>query len=177
MLRVCVDAGHGGDDRGAFSHGYAEDDIALDVALALEGELCALGCRVYMTRRKDRTVSLASRSRHANLHDCDRFVSVHCNAALTAQPSGIETWHFPASRKGHNLAESVQQAMASAFPAQADRGVRAANFAVLRLTNMPAALVELGFITNPRDRRRLTDEHWQQEAARAIARGVVEARL
>lgn len=172
-MRIAVDRGHGGRDPGAVAGGVKESDITGVVGLLVRDELRALGHSARLVPR----ASLSGRASEANRLKADRYISIHANAAANTTARGIETWFFPGSLKGERLAASVQAAMVMDFPDSPDRGIKEADFAVLRLTKMPAVLVELEFLTNDHARRQLTDPDCQARYARAIARGVVEARL
>ncbi|HXI22052.1 MAG TPA: N-acetylmuramoyl-L-alanine amidase [Gemmatimonadales bacterium] len=178
-MKVCVDAGHGGNDPGAVGttpFRLEEKKVTLDIARLLEEELEARGHWVVMTRRRDRFVALSSRAEFANRLGADRFVSIHANAAGSAAARGMEVFHFAASQTGKPMAESVLGALIKTFPEHQNRGVKEANFAVLRLTDMPAILVESEFITNPTQLQFLADPGNQALMAAAIADGIEAAR-
>ena len=182
-MKICIDPGHGGIDPGAIGTAPAADnepaitlkesDFTLDVALLLEAELAQRGHSVLLTRRRDRSLQLAARAAHANRHAADLFISIHANAAANPAAEGIEVFHFPGSTAGKAAAGRIMQCLAAAFPGHANRGVKPADFAVLRLTDMPAVLVECEFLTNP-DRLRgfLCCAEKRREIAVAIAAGV-----
>jgi N-acetylmuramoyl-L-alanine amidase len=177
-MRVCVDAGHGGTDPGAIGAApfrLEERQVNLDVARLLEEELEARGHWVVMTRRRDRSVSLPTRAAFANRLGAERFVSVHANAARTPATHGMEVYHFPGSPAGRRLAQSVLDALLATFPRHNNRGVKEANLAVLRLTNMPGILVETEFLTNPTQLQFLADAQNQHLLAVAIADGIEAA--
>jgi N-acetylmuramoyl-L-alanine amidase len=174
-VKVCVDAGHGGTDPGAIGTSpfrLEEKRFTLRVARLLEGELEARGHWVALTRRHDRTLSLEARAEFANRLGADLFVSVHANAAAVPSVHGIEAYHFPGSGPGRQAAGTILAAMLAAFPTHRDRGVKEANFAVLRLTTMTAVLVECEFLTNPRQLEFLADPASQHLLAVAIADGI-----
>ncbi len=95
-LRIVIDPGHGGDEKGAIGpHGIMEKDIVLDVSRKLASQLEArLGARVYLTRKKDKTVSLKKRYKYARRKKADIFISVHANASENPHHSGIETYYL-----------------------------------------------------------------------------------
>ena len=101
----------------------------------------------------------------------DVFVSVHCHAAANRQAHGTETFYFPLSAEGHNLASYIQGELIDAL-GRYDRGVKSGNLWVVRYTNCPAALVELAFISNPEEEALLADQDFQYRCAVAIWRGV-----
>lgn len=177
-MRVAVDAGHGGSDPGAVGHGLHEADITLQVARLLKKELTAAGHEVMMTRqRQNEFVSLAGRAKRANEWGADLFVSLHCNAAAREEVEGMEVFSFPGSDSGFRLAGKIFNFLDSFVVAGPHlwRGLKEANFAVLRLTNMPAVLVEMEFITNSRQAQNLADPAWQLRMAKVLAEGIGHA--
>ena len=171
-MRICIDAGHGGTDPGAIGKvptRLEEKAFNLAVAVLLEEELVARGHEVVMTRRQDRTLSLTGRARFANRFEVELFVSIHANAAASPAPEGIEVFCFPGSVGGTRFATAVQESLMATFPDHRDRGVKEANFTVLRKTLMPAILVECEFLTNPQQLEFLASEERQGELAQAMA--------
>lgn len=102
-----------------------------------------------MNRSGDNFVELKERARIANEAGADAFVNIHANSASTASADGSETYYYPQSSEGSELASDLQTNMVNEFNNN-DRGIKSANFSVLRNTAMPAALVELGFVSNKR---------------------------
>jgi N-acetylmuramoyl-L-alanine amidase len=174
-MKICVDAGHGGTDPGAVGSDpfvVAEKEITLAVSLAAAAALEELGHHVIMPRRRDRTFGLGSRARFANRYGADAYVSVHANAAPSAGAEGMEVYCHPDSGPGHELADEILAAMIAGFPGHRDRGVKQESFVVLRMTRMPAALVECEFLTTPEQLAFLVDAGDQRALGAAVARGV-----
>ena len=171
--KVFIDPGHGGSDPGAVSLGNYEDEINLEVSKKLEDILMARGIEVKMSRETDESLTLTQRANEANNYGADIFVSIHQNAWQSSNVSGIETYHSPNSSKGEKLSEMIHENLIQDTKAN-DRGVKDANFTVLKKSNMPATLVESGFITNKSEASKLSNENYQQTLANAIANGVVE---
>lgn len=174
-MRVCIDAGHGGRDSGAVGTTpfvLEEKAVNLAIALHLEQELRAMGHEVVMTRRRDWYVSLEARADFANRLGADFFVSIHANASYDPATQGMEVFHFPGGTISNRYARSILNSMLRQFPDHLNRGVKEANFAVLRLTDMPAVLVECEFVTNPQQLRFLASADKQAALARAIATGI-----
>lgn len=172
IWKIWVDAGHGGSDPGAVgANGLLEKSINLEVARELVSLLFGKGYRVGATRLADEYMSLSERCRRANAFQADVFVSIHCNAADVPTANGIETAHYPTSRNGMQLARLIQAELVAATGLR-DRGAKYANFQVLRDTAMPAVLVELGFISNPREEELLRSDDYQLTCAQAIVRGI-----
>lgn len=126
---------------------------------------------VKYSRTTDKYVSLAERARLANNAGADAFYSIHTNSFTKTTVRGIETFSFPGSSGGRRLASDTHDAvLKNKSLYAANRGLKTANFAVLRLTNMPAALVELAFISNPHDANLLKTKI--NEYAKQIAEGI-----
>ena len=178
-FRVVIDAGHGGNDPGAISPllPLTEKDIALDVALRLGAALQRRGVQVTHTRTDDRDVALAERAALAARVGAQALVSVHLNSAPNAAASGAEAWHGSGERDGE-LAAALLDGVAPALRRQAVgmRGTRAGpELAVLR-TPVPAALIELGYVTNPTDARALSVPTVRADVAEGLAEGLVRFR-
>lgn len=174
-MKICIDAGHGGSDPGAVGTDpfrLEEKQVTLAVSLRLRDELKSRGHTVVMTRTGDKAVGLGTRAKIAKNARADFFVSIHANAAAAPSAQGMEVYHFPASTPGSVGADRVLREMLARFPGHRNRGVKEANFAVLRLTDMPAILVETEFITSPVQLRFLADPDNQAGLAEAIAHGV-----
>ena len=172
MMKVMLDPGHGGIDPGAVGPGGThESDVALAIAKKVAAYLPA-PIEVLMTRQDDIDVGLYARPRMANEAEVSLFVSIHCNAAENRDAVGVETYALAVlGSDGARLAEAIQGRVVSLTGA-VNRGVKAAGFAVLREANMPAALVEVGFISNYAEETKLKDAAYQDKIAKGIAGAV-----
>ena len=169
-ITVIIDAGHGGHDRGGIpGQRIAEKDMTLDVAQRLRNVLAASGYRVVMTRDSDVFVSLPGRVAIANSYRNAVFVCIHFNATKRMGAGGIETYFY--SRDSLSLASAVHYYVVGGAPS-ANRGVRRRGFYVLRKTNVPAVLVECGFLTNPTEGAYAQTASYRQKLAEEIAAGV-----
>lgn len=168
---IVIDPGHGGQDLGAADSYVYEKHINLDVARRLERSLKEAGFKTIMTRSKDEFIALSERSSIANRARNAIFVSVHFNSSYRTAALGIETF-FRASNS-EKLAGAVQKELIKNTKAT-DRGVKTANFAVLRNTKHPAILVEGGFVSNKDERSAMCDPLYRQIVADSIARAVVQ---
>jgi N-acetylmuramoyl-L-alanine amidase len=167
---VVIDAGHGGSDRGGIpGQRIPEKEMTLDVAQRLKGLLAASGYRVVMTRDSDVFVPLATRVAIANSYRNAIFVCIHFNSARRMGANGIETYFY--SRDSLPLASAVHYYVAGGAPTP-NRGVRRRGFYVLRKTNVPAVLVECGFLTNPNEGQYAQTASYRQKLAEEIAAGV-----
>ena len=169
-ITVVIDAGHGGHDRGGIpGQRVAEKDMTLDVALRLRNILSASGYNVVMTRSSDVYVPLAGRVAIANSYRNAVFVCIHFNATPRSGASGIETYFY--SRESLPLASAIHYYVAGGAPTE-NRGVRRRGYYVLRKTNIPAVLVECGFLTNPTEAAYAQAGSYRQKLAEEIAAGV-----
>ncbi|TSB44679.1 N-acetylmuramoyl-L-alanine amidase [Alkalicoccobacillus porphyridii] len=168
---IVIDPGHGGSDPGATANGLQEKEVVLDVGQRAAEKLRASGANVIMTRSTDEFIELEERAAIANREGASIFVSIHANAAAATSAVGTESFHFPTSSEGQRLASAIQTELVSELGTR-DRGVKDANFSVLRNTAMPATLLELGFITNPEEAERMKSSSFRESAANAIHDGV-----
>lgn len=180
-MRICIDPGHGQHDPGAVGlSGLYEKNVALNVALKLGKILQDGGYDVVYTRTNDQpgfpvnqTENLRRRVHIANTAQANLFVSVHCNSVCDRTAHGTETFVVGKGGQAERLADCIQVELIEAT-GLVNRGVKEANFLVLRETAMPAILVELAFISNPSEERLLRDPAWQDKAAMAIAQGIAK---
>lgn len=173
QILVVLDPGHGGNDPGAVGiGGLNEVDIVDPVADQVAALLEANGVSVVLTRTENIEVDLPPRVDLANRLDANLFVSIHANAIDISRPevNGIETYYYSS---GEQLAEMIHESLIDATGGP-DRGVRTARFYVLRNTDMPAVLLELGFVTGEYDAERLSDPEYREILAQAIARGILQ---
>ncbi len=167
---VVIDAGHGGHDLGGIrGQKVKEKVVALDVAKRLQRQLNRAGFRTVMTRTSDVFVSLGQRVAIANAHPDAIFVSVHFNAAPRVGARGVET--FYATRNSQPIAAQIQQALTS-IPRTESRGVKHAEFFVLRKNGVRAALTECGFLTNPEDTALAVKGSYRQRLAEGMATAI-----
>src|SRR5215468_2942650 len=193
---VVLDAGHGGHDKGQMSRYGAEKDFALDVARKLRPLLQAKGLRVIMTREGDYFVPLEVRAQIANRARDAIFVSIHFNATNDdPNATGFEIFSFtprgaPSTSDGNVNANSFNMQPGSSVDARSmalsacvyhsvlgqlreyDRGIKRARFAVLRLTKVPAVLIECGFLTEGGESKLISNKDWRAKLAGAIGIGI-----
>ena len=154
MKKVFIDPGHGGRDSGAVWEGVMEKDVVLAIAWGLRKSLEEGDYAATMSRVDDTFVGLSRRCQMANIMGSDIFLSIHCNADPDADAPGDpvargeEVWIRPSCPDSLHLARCIQK-YAKTF-ASVLRGIKESNnLAVLRGTEMPAALVEVGFVDDP----------------------------
>ncbi|MFV0503762.1 MAG: N-acetylmuramoyl-L-alanine amidase [Lachnospirales bacterium] len=170
MARLCFDYGHGGQDNGACYKGRKESNDVLSLGKAVAAEVRRHGVTVDETRTSDVAVSLNNRSAFENRNTYDYFISFHRNAFQPEKAKGSETFtYLKGGTKSKGLAQRIQTSLvALGF---VDRGVKEANFHVLRETKAPAVLVEIGFIDNTGDNN-LFDAK-KNEIIKALARAIL----
>lgn len=173
---IVIDPGHGGSDPGAVGpSGLREKDVTLAVSKKLAAYLCDIA-DIHLTRwtdkelRPDDNSDLAARATLANSINAELFISIHCNSASPVA-NGVETYAYKPGGNGERLARLVQEELVKAT-GLTNRGVKFANYYVLRRTSMPAILVELAFISNPQEEALLGNPDFQDVCARAIAVGI-----
>src|SRR5437763_2124709 len=193
---IVLDPGHGGYDKGQVSRYGNEKDFALDVARKLRPLLQAKGLRVIMTREGDYFVPLEVRAKIANAARNSIFVSIHFNATNDdPNATGFEIFSFtprgaPSTSDGTVAASSVNMQPGSSADAlslalsaciyhsllghlrEYDRGIKRARFAVLRLTKVPAVLIEGGFLTESGESKLISNKDWRAKLAGAIGIGI-----
>ena len=171
---VVLDAGHGGLDRGALAvdRRSLEKDFALDTAKRVERGLRRRGYRVVMTRKSDYFVTLPGRVAKAKRERNAVFVSIHYNSARRRAATGTETFYY--NSRSDPLAANIQRELARATSSP-NRGVKRARYHVLRENTKPAALVELGFISNRKELKRIRSRFYRQRLADAVVKGIAKS--
>ena len=171
---IVVDPGHGGRDPGTTAAaGVYEKSINLKVASKLAGILRRKGHAVTMTRQGDQTVALEARAAIANRRGADLFVSIHADSAPDPSAQGFTVYIAErASRQSQAVAQTIVRAMKTT--GLHSRGVRRADYRVLVQTAGPAVLVEMGYLSNRREARKLQDNTFQNRLAAAIATGIAD---
>jgi len=195
---ICLDPGHGGKDTGGKVGTHLEKRYTLLLAQELEKRMRAVGLKVLLTRNRDRFVELENRPALANRPKADLFISLHFNIARPGEAKGVEVYCLtPAKASSTNargqgrdagslpgnrhddrnvlLAYELQKALVRELLTE-DRGLRRARFAVLREAQMPAVLVEGGFLSDPEERNRIADPNYRRRMAEAILLGVLAYR-
>ncbi|MBK5241456.1 N-acetylmuramoyl-L-alanine amidase [Clostridium sp.] len=167
----CLDPGHGGTDPGAVGKRSHEADIVLVIAKIVGEILVENGQKVIYTRTTDNYLTLSQRATISNNNKCDTFISIHCNSAVNKDAHGVETFSHPISSNGAKLSAFVQAELVKATKLT-NRGSKTANFGVLRLTYMPAILVETAFISNVSEEDALLEYNFQEKIALSIVKGI-----
>ena len=175
IRKVFIDPGHGGTDPGASGNGLYEKEVVLSISKKVRNILISKGFEVELSRSKDQYVSLSDRAAQANAWDADLFVSIHCNSATSSSANGTECYTYPtANTSTKSLSKNMASALASKL-GLTNRGHKEANFAVLRLSNMPAILIETAFINNANDASKLKTR--ENDFASAIANQIANTSI
>ncbi len=172
-MKIFLDPGHGGSNPGAVSDitGEKESEINLDTAVRTQRILEELGYTVKLSRTGETNLSLTERAEAANAWEADYFVSIHCNSSEDSAVTGSETFFYRKGSASEGFARMVQEQLIIQNGLN-DLGIKSRNFAVLRLTKMPAVLTELGFLTNENDAELLSQPDFREKCAQGIANGV-----
>lgn len=173
---IILDAGHGGHDEGARVNAFMEKKLTLATALMVKKHLEEMSYRVIMTRGHDVYLPLQRRVAIANRTRGSLFVSVHFNSSPSVEAKGVEIFYFDSreqwrTRASRRLANCILYRIIDQTEANS-RGVKQGNFHVIRETDMPAVLVEGGFMTNREERGNLRDRAYLDRLAIGIAQGI-----
>lgn len=183
---IMLDAGHGGSDPGAIGtlngRTVNEKDLTLSITYKVKAILEANGYVTSMTRTGDTLPSLAERPAQANEEGCALFISIHINSAEATEAHGTEVYWSQENvdataddglrADGKDFAQYVLDGMLK-YTKSYNRGVRQANWAVTRRSQMPAVLAEVGFISNENELSNMVDDDYQNKVATGIAEGII----
>jgi N-acetylmuramoyl-L-alanine amidase len=198
---ICLDPGHGHQDTGGIFGRYVEKQYTLPLAEILAGQLQAAGFKVILTRTNDTFMKLEDRPALADRQKADLFISLHFNIGPPGEAKGVEVYCLtPPTAKSTNmrrwgeisewrddtgvlpgnrqdegsvlLAYQLQKSLVKNLSAE-DRGVRRARFAVLRTAEMPAVLIEGGFLSDSVEQKEIADPRYREQLAAAIVQGVL----
>jgi len=179
-IKIAIDAGHGGHDSGSkliIAPYTQEKMLTLQTAKAVDDLLTNWGYDTFLTRQKDIFVPLQQRSLLARKNHCTLFVSIHYNSTpKPTKASGVEVYYYTRtnphrSKASKTLASSIANRV-SYVSKNTSRGVKPGDFAVIRETNIPAVLVEVEFLSNPNEAKKLSNKNYIELLSWAIAKGV-----
>lgn len=185
---VVIDPGHGGIDPGCVGKsGVLEKDLVLAIAKKLETKLNSYTIYTVLTRETDidlapevkgplikrKRVDLNKRAELATKHNADILVSIHINSFPESRWSGAQTFYYADSGPGRILAQTIQKSLVVDLGPN-NRKAKPGDFRILRETKVASAMVEVGFLSNPREEKLLQDPQYQERIANAIAKGIVE---
>lgn len=188
---IVIDAGHGGLDQGATRGKYSEHDITLKMAKKLANNLSQAGAAVIMLRenesdlagdeftgtiREHKKADMKQRVTMANKAAANLYISIHVNAVPGSNWSGAQAFYKPKSEASKIIARSIQEELTGIL-GNTKRKAAAGDYYVLKNVDMPAVLIETGFISNPQEARLLGDEAYQSKVAYAIFAGIAKAAI
>lgn len=179
--KITLDAGHGGSDPGAIgSNGTREKDVTLKITKKVQELLKKKGAKVSMTRTGDTDVygpnasdsqELQARVDVAEDNDADAFISIHINSSTNKSVGGFSSYYYPKTNNDARLAQAVQDRLVKNFGLD-DLGIRKANFYVNKRCSMPSTLLELAFISNPKEEKLMNSNWYINKLAKSIADGI-----
>lgn len=175
---IVIDPGHGGKDPGAVQNGVNEKDVNLAVSHKINEGLKNKGYTTIMTREDDVFIELKERANIANRNMADLFISIHSNSNPNANVSGIQVLYHSKDKTNvkkeetYNLANIIMEEIVKGTGAENKGLLAREKTVVIRDTNMPSVLIELGFLTNPNEAQLLNDEVYQELLAESIIRGI-----
>lgn len=172
---VYIDVGDGGSEVGyKTKDGVTEKDLNLTISKLVSTRLSSQGdINVIVSRNTDSNLSSKERVEDANYQNADVFVSIHMTGNENPTAEGIQTFYREDSNNGSDeLATLVQKSMVSYVDLK-DRGVTPFTFDVLKDNNMPAILIQCGFLTNPEDGKKLSNPDFQKDLAEGISQGIL----
>lgn len=184
---IVIDPGHGGPDGGAGGDGVVEKDIALEVAQDLKDYLQQAGALVLMTREKDtdladedtkglsrrKTEDLNQRVEFVKKADPDLLISLHLNAIPSSRWHGAQTFFQPRLEESEQLAKFIQGSLRHHLENTTRIAKAINNVYLLKSVDVPAALVEIGFLSNPTEKELLSNEPYQKKTAASIYEGIL----
>ena len=171
---VVLDPGHGARDPGLVGGRVAESSVVFDLAARLEGRLSATGVTAYLTRGPDTDLSEDERADLANTLHANLLISLHVDAHPNPQASGVATFYYAndslggSSPTGEKFAGLVQREIVARTDLR-DCRTHGKTWDLLRRTRMPAVRIDVGYVTNLDDARRLASPHFRDAVAEAIA--------
>ena len=177
--RIIIDPGRGGNDHGLITHGPAgpisEADVLWDLASRLEGRMTAVGMETFLSRPANSSPNDTERAATANAVGADLMISLRCATQTSPSANGVASFHFgnshgSVSTIGRNLADFIQREVVARTGLR-DCRTHGRTWDLLRLTRMPTVQVDIGYITNPRDRAMMVSTQTRD----AIAEGILAA--
>jgi N-acetylmuramoyl-L-alanine amidase len=171
-ITIFLDPGHGGSDYGCVHNDLIEKEVNLKIALKLKSLLESAGYGVIMRRTSDEGKSMDEIANMANNSGADLFLSIHNNASRSPTSMGTETyWSANGVTGSSQFAASIQSNLVSEI-GRPNRGVKTADFKVIKNTRITAALVECVFLSNPDEANLIKDDSFLDKIARGLFNGI-----
>ena len=173
---IVIDAGHGGSDFGASKDGLTEKSLTEIISKKIQNMNQNSDVKIHFTRTNDSFIDLIERARIVNSYQPDLAISLHFNFNKNIETNGFEIYvsdNSPTSEKSKELANQLATAISNTTPLK-NRGIKAAPFMILKKSECPTLVVELGFLSNEKDRNYVNTEKGQAEIAKTILQFVSE---
>lgn len=185
---IVIDPGHGGPDGGAVGSDQTNEKvIALEVSKKLRDYLQQAGALVYLTRETDKDLAAPDtkglsnrksediRNRLAFIHNkqADFFVTIHLNAIPSTKWNGAQTFYYPKYDESRHLAKMIQSEIVHNLENTNRASLAINGIYLLKYAEIPSALVELGFLSNEKERDQLKQTEYQQQMAASIYKGIL----
>lgn len=185
---IVIDPGHGGPDGGAKARDEtSEKTLALIVSKMLRDYLQQAGAIVYLTRETDKDLAssntrglsnrkaedLRNRMKFIEDHDPDFFLSIHLNSIPSPRWSGAQTFYYPKYDESRHLAKMIQSEITRNLENTDRKALAINNVYLLKYASVPSTLVEIGFLSNPRELQQLKEEKYQRLMASSIYQGIL----
>lgn len=171
QINIVIDAGHGGNDHGATTNEFTEKEIVKDITNKINLLNKNENVVIHLTRAFDESVSLQDRTDFINRTKPDLVLSLHVNqSANNNSASGME-FYISKDNATYEKSKEIAGKLSSKLTENNNfksKGVKDASFMLLKKSECPAVLVELGFLSNENDRKYLTDENEQNKIAESI---------
>lgn len=176
VITVVIDAGHGGNDHGMTVDGFSEKEIVFLIAQKIKKNNSDKNVIIHLTRTEDEFIALKDRAKFINDLKPNLVLSLHVNGNENKEASGVELYISPKNVSydvAKNIAEDLNARLITNHNLKS-RGVKDANFMILRETTHPSITVELGFLSNENDRSYLTNDEQQEKIAATILEAISE---
>ncbi|MEM0541382.1 N-acetylmuramoyl-L-alanine amidase [Flavobacterium sp. j3] len=169
-ITVVIDAGHGGHDFGANHEEHFEKDLVTSISKKIVAMNSDKNIEILFTRDDDQFLGLSERTNYINKVKPDLVISLHVNKNKNASTNGFEIYvsdQSVAYKKSSELAQKLVTGLEKNTPLQ-NRGVKLAPFWILKKSEVPSLVLELGFLSNENDRKYITSEDGQSKISQAI---------
>lgn len=183
-ITICIDPGHGGKDGGAIYDGYVEKDINLEISLKLKKVLEEEGYEVVLTRDKDyhlpkdleytKAGDLNERIKIINESNAFMLISIHANKYSSPIVHGAQVFYKSTSRESMVLAALIQKNIVNSFENNNRVSKSIDTIYLLNAIDIPAVIVESGFMSNPNDLKNITNDEFQEEFSKVISKSINE---
>ncbi|MCG2417551.1 N-acetylmuramoyl-L-alanine amidase [Aequorivita sp. F47161] len=165
---IVIDVGHGGNDNGFSIDGFIEKDLVFEIALQIVALNTEEDVKIILTREGDYPMSLKDRVDHINSLNADYVISLHINSNEDVSVNGFDFFvsaKNAVSEKSNALAQRIEKTIASEF---SSNGIKNANLFLLKNVSNPVTLIEMGYLSNPKDFALLTSVAGQNKIAEVI---------